>query len=79
LNVPLTSLRGLAALLVMAAALQTEHTAGVAVTTLFQSGVVLLAGSVFVMRSQSRTPVPPPRSRAQTQTRAQALTTTATA
>ncbi len=58
-HVPLTSLRGLASLLALSAALQVEYTAGVLVTTLFQEMVVLAVMSLLLMRRQVlRLPMP---------------------
>lgn len=52
MHAPLTSLRGLTALLALAAAIQAEYSAGVLITSLFQSAVVLLAAALVLMRVQ---------------------------
>lgn len=49
---PVTSLRGLFALLLLASTVAVEHTAGVFVTTLFQGSVVLCALALVAMRPQ---------------------------
>jgi hypothetical protein len=51
-NLPLTCMRSMASLLVLAAALQVEYTAGVLITTLFQEAVVLVAMTLVLMRRQ---------------------------
>jgi hypothetical protein len=65
---PVTSLRGLFALLLLASTVAIEHTAGVFVTTLFQGSVVLCLLALVAMRSQPtpgfrRQESPPPRQR----------------
>jgi hypothetical protein len=49
---PVTSLRGLFALLLLASTVAVEHTAGVFVSTLFQGSVVLCALALVAMRPQ---------------------------
>jgi hypothetical protein len=53
MQTPLTSFRGLFSLVVLSLAIQTEHTAGVVVSSLFQAFVTLLAFSTLVMTTQS--------------------------
>jgi hypothetical protein len=60
LNAPVTSLRGLFALLLLASTVAVEHTGGVFVSTLFQGSVVLCALAMVAMRAQ---PVPVVRPR----------------
>jgi hypothetical protein len=55
MNAPVTSLRGLFALLLLASTVAVEHTAGVFVTTLFQGTAVLVFLALVAMRPQ---PVP---------------------
>lgn len=58
-NVPITSLRGLFALLLLASALQVEATAGVITTSLFQSSVTLLGLALVAMGPQKLAHSPP--------------------
>ena len=62
-HAPLTSLRGLAALLIMASAIQAEYTAGVLVTVLAQTGGVLLVAALVLMRPESLRHSAPSRKR----------------
>jgi hypothetical protein len=52
LHVPVASFRGLFALLMLALAVRTEHTAGVLVSSLFQASVTLMGLALFLMRRQ---------------------------
>jgi hypothetical protein len=52
LHAPVTSLRGLFALLLLASTIAVEHTAGVFVTVLFQGTMILCALALVAMRSQ---------------------------
>ena len=66
MHAPVTSFRGLFALLLLASTVAVEHTAGVFVTTLFQGTVILSALALVAMRPQlapvPRTvPATPPR------------------
>jgi hypothetical protein len=66
MHAPVTSLRGLFALLLLASTVAVEHTAGVFVTTLFQGSVVLCLLALVAMRAQpnpafrQRSAAPPP-------------------
>jgi len=55
-GVPLTSLRGLASLLVLFAAIQNEHTAAVSIATLVQTFAILLLFAVLLMKPERRVP-----------------------
>jgi hypothetical protein len=56
MHAPVTSVRGLFALLLLASTVAVEHTAGVFVTTLFQGTIVLLGMALIAMRPQPTAP-----------------------
>jgi len=59
MHVPMASLRGLFSLLVLALVIQTEHTAGVIVSSLFQGGMTLIGFSLLTMKTQTLSVAPP--------------------
>jgi hypothetical protein len=59
LRLPVTSLRSLFSLLVMSAMIQSEYAAGVLISSLFQSSVVLIIAALVVMRLQPYQPETP--------------------